>query len=546
MNVLKYSFRLSLIIACCVWLTPNGFAQSVQEDSEIAKNKRLGITKKIQLMNRYPSSQLQKDTVTIMHYGKNGLEVKLERFASKLLQSTTHYRYQGGLLTETSVLNTNGTNGGKTTFEYNSDGKIVKQKWYSAANLSSSEYRYEYDNNGNQISRLQYNTTGRSKYGEYYRYDSLGRQYYKAGTTYYGDTSYRVYKTWKNGLLRETKSVYKNSYSNTTVKELYEKDGKYIGTITTTNYAITRLDLAFDMEGKVISKTTTITNHNGHNSSKAVATFEYDLDNNVIAQKDYSNASILKNSVHYTWRGDELIEKRSMRGGAYIGSSMFEAFPSLNLEITYNFNYQTGRIDFITEHYYNDKQQLKERISFVPDGMLKNIFDMKKPTNPDRIIYKYEEGATHIYSKTNGWGLLKGNALDTIKSTEESGCIVYHIMLKFGGVRKCYIKDEELIKIEDYGHSSIPFYSFFIENGQKYCLAYIEHQEYNERDSLISVMSVINSGDEVKLALTYTANYDGSKKSHEKHWENGKIVRESKYQYKTDTTIQITRANVDR
>jgi len=500
MNLGKRIFAISSLLTLLLSsFTNTSFAQEVQELSEIRTNKKLGIKKKIQLMNQYPNSQTRRDTILVKHFNENGQIIKQDGYHNNVVQNTTTYKYVGKNMVESNVSYANNSTSSKTIYQYNSLGKITKMKWFNAANVSTGEYRYTYNKTGDQLSRVQYNNN-QSNYAEYYRYDSKGRQYYRCGTTYQGDTSYRITKRWKNDLLRETIYDYKNKYSNSTVKEHYTKDGRHIGTTTKTQYATTDIKLTHDEAGNIKTQTVITSNKNGYNNNKTVTVYEYDKDRNVTSTKDYSNASNLKSSVYYTWRGDELIETRSMKGGQYAGSIKSEEFPSMNMRINYNYNYQTASIDFISQQFYNDKKQLVSKVEFRPKVVLKNIFDMKSPTEADRTVYEYTDDVIKVFRRVEGWELKD---------------------------------DDKLNKGEEN-----PVYSFLENEGKKYCLIHVQTREYNNNDSLISVMALNENISRPKLELTYTANYDGTFKSKEKEWENGKIIKQSDFTYLQDTTIQ--------
>lgn len=490
----------SIFILLTTSFSATSFAQEVQELSEIKANKKLGIKKKVQLMNYYPNSQTRIDTVLVRHFNEGGYIYKQDGYVNGIVQNITTYKYSGKRIIETIVTYQTNNNRSKTAYEYNSFGKIAKMKWFNAADVLTGEYRYHYDKNGNQLSRIQYNGNNRSNYSEHYRYDSKNRQYYRCGTNYNSDTTYRVTKTWKNDLLRETKFVYPNNYSNSTIKEHYTKEGLHIGTTTKTQQALTDLKVTYDEAGNIASQTVFNSNTNGYNNSKTMKTFKYDQDKNVVVQTDYSNASNLKSSVYYTWRGDELIEKRSMKGGAYAGAIKSEDFASLNMKIDYNYNYQTASIDFISQQFFNDKKQLIRKVEFRPEVMLKNIFDMKLPTKSDQTIYEYNDDIVDLFRRVEGWGLKE------------------EIKLK---------KDTEN-----------PIYRFLEKDGKKFCLVHVATKEYNNQDSLISVMTLNETRNNPKLELSYTANYDGLLKSKEKEWKNGKIIKQSQFTYLKDTTVQ--------
>lgn len=181
------------------------------------------------------SAEKSKFDYTVHTYNDNGQLISSQYYGNDDILSSDQQTYQAALSTAVWVTPSNGKQGGTMTYEYNSDGQLIKTT-YTRPTITTSEYSefsydasdrinrqtmywddaatgyidYSYDNNGNLIKELLYNlpATGVAELitATSYDFDSEPNPY-----KLFGKLMIPGINTNKNNIIKETYTIHLTS-----------------------------------------------------------------------------------------------------------------------------------------------------------------------------------------------------------------------------------------------------------------------------------------------------------------------------------------------
>ncbi|MBR6695630.1 MAG: protein kinase [Oscillospiraceae bacterium] len=250
-------------------------------------------------------------------YDANGNRVKEDTYkgGSVYLNNNVIPEYDlNGNKAKEKYLREDGTLDYYYTYEYDSDGNLIKESCYFGNGML--DHVYEYDSNGNKIKENRY--FGNGTLNDVYEYDSNGNKikesrYYSDGTLNY----YLIYEYDSDG--------------NKIKESSYNEEGAFIYYCT----------YEYDLNGNKIKQSY----YDSDGTLDWYLIYEYDSNGNLIKESWYNDNGVLYDVSEYDSKGNEIKESRYYSDGT--------------LQYTYEYNLTGKRIK---EIHYN------------PDGSVKNEY----------------------------------------------------------------------------------------------------------------------------------------------------------------------------
>ena len=184
----------------------------------------------------------------------------------------------------------------KSIYEYDSEGKTIKQVSCNPDGEIETYWLYEYDANGNRIKESYYNVDNTLRFTRVYEYNVSGDKLYE--TIY--DSNGMIYCSYKydaNGN-RVKEDTYKGgsvSLNNNVIPE-YDLNGNKAKEKYLREDGTLEKEIEFDSEGNVIREFKYYLNGN------LAKEFGYDLDGNVIKEREFNaDGTFIK---HFTYKYD--------------------------------------------------------------------------------------------------------------------------------------------------------------------------------------------------------------------------------------------------